>query len=326
VPHYYWFGENKEKSVKGTNIWTWGVRCYVSDDLYNWEDKGLLIPPDTENPDSPLNPAKEMDRPHIIYNERTKKWVCWMKIMDNVISQSMSLLTADKFSGPYTIVKTGYKPCGFDSGDFDLEVDRTTGKAYIFFEKVHTELIIAELTDDYLGTSGRWASNFPHNHPPAVREAPTHFMHKGKHYLFTSGTTGYFPNPTEVSVADDWLGPYTVLGNPHENDKAEMSFSSQINEVLKLPDKQGKDKYIVIADRWLPHLPQSRFLSRSIRRATDKMFDKAKKVRTQEDKPLDNNNTVESTYVWLPLRFEKQSNNIEMPLIDWHNEWKREDL
>ena len=33
---YYWYGENKEKTVGG-------VRCYVSKDLYNWEDKGLLI-------------------------------------------------------------------------------------------------------------------------------------------------------------------------------------------------------------------------------------------------------------------------------------------
>lgn len=42
---YYWYGENKEKTVGGlfNKIWHWGVRCYVSKDLYNWEDKGLLI-------------------------------------------------------------------------------------------------------------------------------------------------------------------------------------------------------------------------------------------------------------------------------------------
>ena len=27
--------------------------------------------------------------------------------------------------------------------------------------------------------------------PPDTREAPTHFMNNGKHYIFTSGTSGY---------------------------------------------------------------------------------------------------------------------------------------
>jgi len=72
---YYWYGENKEKSVKGSVIWHWGVRCYASKDLYNWEDKGLLIPPQPDDPNSPLYPSVCLDRPHILYNEKTKKYV-----------------------------------------------------------------------------------------------------------------------------------------------------------------------------------------------------------------------------------------------------------
>ncbi|MDO4285035.1 MAG: hypothetical protein Q4C60_06825 [Eubacteriales bacterium] len=37
---YYWYGENKEHTKKGGKIWHWGVRCYTSADLYNWEDRG----------------------------------------------------------------------------------------------------------------------------------------------------------------------------------------------------------------------------------------------------------------------------------------------
>lgn len=37
---YYWYGENKEKTTGKDKIWHWGVRCYTSKDLYNWEDKG----------------------------------------------------------------------------------------------------------------------------------------------------------------------------------------------------------------------------------------------------------------------------------------------
>ena len=36
---YYWYGENKEKTKGGpfNKVWHWGVRCYTSKDLYNWE-------------------------------------------------------------------------------------------------------------------------------------------------------------------------------------------------------------------------------------------------------------------------------------------------
>ena len=73
---YYWYGENKEKTTGENDIWHWGVRCYASADLYNWEDKGLIIPPDLEDPESPIHPTSMMDRPHIIYNKKTKKHEC----------------------------------------------------------------------------------------------------------------------------------------------------------------------------------------------------------------------------------------------------------
>jgi hypothetical protein len=320
---YYWYGENKEHSVKGKEIWHWGVRYYTSADLYNWRDRGLLISPDTEHPGSPLHPRSQMDRPHIIYNAKTGKYVCWLKIMHSTTSQSMTILTADAFEGPYGIVKTGYRPFDMDAGDFDLEVDQESGKAYHFFDKVHTELIIAELNDDYLSIADHYTSNFPHAHPPTVREAPVHFTRNGKHYLFTSGTTGYFPNPSEVAVADDWYGPYRVLGNPHVKDKSETSFGSQIADVFRVHGKE--DCYIVIADRWLPRFPRSRFVSRMVRNTMNRMFSDPwmmeKGNSDSQDKPLDNSNTAVSGYVWLPLRFDG-----DMPVIDWRKEWKVEDL
>ena len=41
---YYWYGENKEKTTGLDSIWHWGIRCYVSGDLYNWDDLGVIIP------------------------------------------------------------------------------------------------------------------------------------------------------------------------------------------------------------------------------------------------------------------------------------------
>jgi hypothetical protein len=72
---YYWYGENKEKTLPGSNIWHWGVRCYSSSDLYNWQDEGIIIPPKPDVSGSSLHPSTYMDRPHIIYNKKTGKYV-----------------------------------------------------------------------------------------------------------------------------------------------------------------------------------------------------------------------------------------------------------
>ena len=67
---FYLYGENKEFTTKGSPVWTWGVRAYASKDFYNWEDRGLIIPPVTEDASSPLNPfGAALDRPHILFNE-----------------------------------------------------------------------------------------------------------------------------------------------------------------------------------------------------------------------------------------------------------------
>ena len=52
---WYWYGENKEKTDGKGTIWHWGVRLYTSKDLYNWEDKGLIIEPTPNDLQSPLH-------------------------------------------------------------------------------------------------------------------------------------------------------------------------------------------------------------------------------------------------------------------------------
>lgn len=315
--YYYWYGENKEKTDGVNGIWHYGVRCYRSKDLYNWEDMGLIIPPDLEDINSPLHPTSCMDRPHIIYNAKTKKYVCWLKIMEKDGSQTVTVLTAEHFPGPYTLVRTGLKPLNMSAGDFDLVV-APDGKAYYYFERVHSETICADLTADYTDVTGFYSTHFPHPYPPYVREATAHFYRNGKHYLLTSGTTGYLPNPSEVATADTWHGPYTVQGNPHIGDATNTSFHSQISSVFKVHGK--KDLYIACADRWLPEYMDRQYEDYA------KVFEYAFSGRKSEidpgwiGSPVIENTSI-ADYVWLPIRFEG-----EHAYIEWLDEWKLEDF
>lgn len=320
---FYWYGENKEKTKPDNDIWHWGVRCYSSQDLYNWKDEGIIIPPNTEDPESSLYPSVCMDRPHILYNKKTGKYVCWLKIMEKDGTQDMTVLISDKILGPYTMVKEHFRPFEMSAGDFDLDTDED-GKGYYYFEKVHTELICAELSEDYTGSGERYTKHFEYGQPPYVREAPAHFVRNGKHYLITSGTTGYHPNPSEAAAADDWHGPWKVLGDPHQEDKTLTSFNSQISCVFKHPEKQ--DLYIAMADRWLPNLPEEagdKFYTGDAYRDTAKIFKRMflpDNGEKQEDVNYGKDNTSISRYVWLPIYFHG-----EVPYIEWKDEWRIED-
>lgn len=328
---FWWYGENKERTTPGSGIWHWGICCYRSTDLCNWEDVGLIIPPEPDDPDAPMHVARMVDRPHIVRSLRTGTFVCWLKVMHPDGGQRSTVLTAPDLRGPYEIVRTDLRPLGMDAGDFDLVVDPHHGKGYYFFEHPHSELICADLTEDLTDVSGTWSTHFPRGCPPYVREAPAHFARNGTHYLITSGTTAYHPNPSEVAVADDYHGPWSVLGDPHPGDSSHTSFNSQISSVFRHPHKD--DLYIALADRWLPELPDAAGPSFAegdhMRAVLDFTAELADPDGVHGPKPTGGRqispaalevvraaNTAIAEHVWLPIRFDG-----DMPVIEWRDAW-----
>lgn len=329
---YYWFGENKEKTLPDSGIWHWGVRLYSSEDLYNWKNEGIIVPP-SEDYENPLHPTQYMDRPHIIYNAKTKKFIMWIKIMgrENMGDQYMVIATADKITDEFKIIGTR-QPLGYSSGDFDLMVDESSQKAYIFFDKVHDfvhhehphkDIVCAELTDDYTDLTGNYG-NYHDNTPYQVGiEAPAVCRRGGRLYMFLSRTTGYVPNPTECVVSDGYFGPWEWLGRVHE-DKENLSFRSQISSVFKHPEK--KDLYIALADRWLMNLPEDLpdNLFEIANSKGDDRYETLYDVRYDEVIRLNTpklRDMSAARYVWLPILFENGK-----PVIRWFDEWKWEDF
>lgn len=319
---YYWYGENKEFTTGKKEIWTWGIRCYSSPDLYNWKDEGLIILPDTVDKTSSLHPSKPVDRPHIMKNEKTGRYVCWLKLSGK--DGYFTVLTAEKIIGPYTIERDHVRPFGKEAGDFDIWKD-SGGKGYILFEHDHNGVIAAALTDDYLDTVEPYRDMFVGLKPPFTREGVTHFEYKGRHYLLTSGMTGYIPNPSEVAVSDDPLGPYVPLCNPHRNDPSSASFNSQVSCII--PISEAKGTFLVMADRWVPQFVVTTERYQRILRVVASRSDKSYKPKLRDyltvaGAPfLGSANTSIAEYVWLPMRFEE-----DCPVIEWFDEWKIEDF
>lgn len=314
---YYWIGENKDYTTKEGKVWTWGVKIYSSVDLYNWKDEGYLIEPDLENKLSVFYPVRRLDRPHVLYNDKTKKYVLWLKYCDEA---HYAVLTSDSLKGKYEIVKEVYRPFGVNCGDFDLAKDEKTGQGYLYFEVNHTDVWAVKLSEDYTEVEGEYSVIYKDMNPPYAREAVTHMCRNGKHYIFTSGMTGYVPNPSEVAMSDDWLSGYKVLGNPHINDKSSASFNSQFSCIFKIA---GKDKFIAVADRWVPDCVMTAKKYDVLERSINSRTDKTVTVTLEEKKQLaelplmGTANTSVATYIWLPVSF-----NGDTPEIYWHDEWQ----
>lgn len=320
---YIWYGENKETTKKGGTDWTRGIRWYTSKDLYNWTDMGFLIPP-SEDFHEPLHPTYCIDRPHILYCEKTGKYVAWIKVMASEIAQFMIVLQAECFEGPYTYVHKFYNPLDMYCGDFALYADSETKKAYIWYERPHFQLICATLSDTYTEVTDEYSVHYDGLTPPDTREAPTFFTRNGKKYLFTSGTSGYYPNKSDVCMFDDYHGEYKSLGDPHIGDKSDTSFSSQITSVLRIP---STDRYIACADRWMPQWyvkPMAKAIQNGMRaHFKDYTPDTEPKHITSVPGQLQKHgeNTYKSRYVWLPIEWEG-----EKPVIRWQKEWRIENL
>lgn len=315
---YYWIGENKEfTDGKNKKIWTWGIRMYSSKDLYNWEDCGLIVEPDVKNKKSPLHPSRKMDRPHLLFNKRTGKYILWLKYFDK--GCHYTILSADSLKGPYRIVNECLRPYGRKAGDYDLAVDEATGQGYLYCEVDHTDVIAARLNDSYTDVTGEPEIIYQGYKPPLSREAVTHLVRNGKHYIITSGMTGYIPNPSEVAVSDDWMTGYQIQGNPHRKDESSASFNSQISNVFKV---QNTDQHIAVADRWVPEFVVNKEVYDFLYRAIRSNYDKTVKATLKEKMALMKTpmigtaNTSIARYVWLPIQFEG-----DHLYIDWKEEW-----
>lgn len=319
---YYWYGENKDRTDGKCSIWTWGIRAYASKDLYNWEDKGLIIEPDLMNPWSNLYPTMRVDRPHILKCDNTGKYVCWIKLSGE--EACFVVLQADTFLGPYEVAAESYRPFGKKVGDFDIIKDES-GKAYLFMDADHEGIIGLELSEDFQRAVREVSRQYTGLHAPFCREGVTLFERNGKKYMLTSGMSGYIPNKSDAAVSDSWTSRFVSIGNPHPEDRTNSSYNSQISQIFKVPGK--KDLYISIADRWVPGYPVDAKRADMIERAIAAHYEPERyQVRPEEKKALMDSpmlasaNTSTADYVWLPLEFDGEKVSIK-----WQDEWRLED-
>lgn len=103
---YYWFGEHKTEGKAGNQAQV-GVHCYSSKDLYNWNDEGIALAV-SEDTASRIAKGCILERPKVIYNRQTGKYVMWFHLEPKGAGYSGALsgvAVADQVTGPYTFLR-----------------------------------------------------------------------------------------------------------------------------------------------------------------------------------------------------------------------------
>lgn len=138
----------------------------------------------------------------------------------------------------------------------DMTVYVEDGKAYhLYSSEDNLTLQLAELTDDYLGYTGRYWRIAP----SGQNEAPVLIKHDGTYWLITSGCTGWEPNEARLFRASKLTGPWEQLPCPARGEGAKTTFGGQ--GTYAIPDPQREGEYIFMADIWTPQqLSHSRHL------------------------------------------------------------------
>ena len=249
---YYWYGEYKTGKTVLPDWATWecyrtdvtGISCYSSPNMVDWTFEGIVLPAVPADPSHDLHPSKVLERPKVIYNARTGKFVMWAHVDSADYGKAAAgVAVSDSPTGPFTYLGS-FRPNDAMSRDQTVFVD-DDGKAYQFASSEdNATMYINELTDDYLRTTG----NFTRNFIGESREAPAVFKRNGKYYVLTSGCSGWDPNSAEIAVADSIMGPWTVLGDPCRGSDADKTFYAQSTYVQ--PVHGMKDTYLALFDRW----------------------------------------------------------------------------
>ena len=111
---YYWFGEHKIAGEAGNRAQV-GVHCYLSTDLYNWQDAGIALAV-SKHPESDIAEGCILERPKVIYNPKTGKFVMWFHLElkgRGYSTARVGVAVADRPSGPYTFIRSFRPNAGF---------------------------------------------------------------------------------------------------------------------------------------------------------------------------------------------------------------------
>jgi hypothetical protein len=315
---YYWFVEHKESGKMGYKALV-GVHVYSSKDLYNWKDEGVALAMSNDTT-SMLQKECLLERPKVIYNKKTQKFVMWFhhELKDQGYKAALTgVAVSDNVTGPYKYINSfrihpkvwasnftaaqqqnvtlatnkgvekkqkkidGVIMCrDFESGQMSRDMNLFVDEDEQAYHITASEDNQTLLISKLSDDYLSLTDEYVRVFPGEANEAPAIFKKDGKYFMFSSYTTGWSPNPGRLAVSDKMMSGWKALENPCRGTELEKKTTFHSQSTYVIPVVGKKDAYIFVGDRWNP------------------------------------DDLKQSSYVWLPVQFKNG-----LPFLKWNDSW-----
>ncbi|KAL2061359.1 hypothetical protein VTL71DRAFT_7632 [Oculimacula yallundae] len=241
---FYLIGENK---LNGSAFQS--LNCYSSTDLVTWTFVNKVL---SLQSSGDLGPNRVVERPHVMYNDQTKKYVMWMHIdSSNYGDAKAGWATSDTVCGNYNYLGSA-QPLGFQSRDLNVFKD-TDGTGYMLTEDRVNGLRINKLSADYLtplSTVFIWPEKYSYEASAIYKNGNTYFM-------FASGQSGWDPNDNIYCTSTSLTGPWSAWNKfATAGSKTYNSQTAAVvginGVVMYMGDRWKKDNLMTSTYVWLP--------------------------------------------------------------------------
>lgn len=238
---WYMCGEDRSSQ------WNPDVNLYSSVDLVHWKFEKKIIQNGVTT--SELGSSRMIERPKLLYNKKTQKFVVWCHYeSSNYGASEAACFECDSVNGAYKYVWSG-RPLDIKSRDCNVFQDNDGTAYFISTTDENRHLGLFRLSDDYHEAVEHtqlfaWQSR---EAPAIVRLGDTYFM-------FSSACSGWDPNQCKLAYTTNlktgWSG-LSDIGNS-------IAYDTQAAAILEIKGTKTTT-YLYVGDRWQdPGLPESK--------------------------------------------------------------------
>lgn len=261
---YHWYGMALRpypfnSGEKGGQTTTTGIVMYRSTDLNHWEYEGVILPC-SQDPAHPLYGPMRFERPKIIYNDKTKKYVLWCHYVKYPGNHGFTDGTGDAGVAVCDTVNGTYQWLGYSrpidsfgyvrdctvfkdqDGSGYFVYDRQTGDSWDG-EDVDRCIHIVKLSEDYTS----FTDEYRRIEEAYWREAACLTYRDGYYYMITSDLTSWDFNQAKYYRAKEIFGPWEDMGDPCVGDEDHLTFHSQGTYIFQVEGKE--DLHVFMAER-----------------------------------------------------------------------------
>ena len=223
------------------------VNMYSSKDLQHWHFEAKII--ENEKTCTELGKSRFIERPKILYNAKTKKYVVWCHWEGkNYASSEAAVFVSDKITGPYTYHWSG-RPLGVKSRDCNVFQDDDGTAYFISTIEENQHIGVFRLSDDYLQIE-----SYVEVFKGLRREAPAVVRVDDEYYMLSSACTGWEPNQCKLSYSSSLQKGWSEL----ENIGDAIAYDTQAASILTIRGTK-QTTYLYVGDRWMdPTLAESK--------------------------------------------------------------------